>query len=638
MKKVKYLAMLLAAGMFAACSDNLEDAGAGNAGGIEFEGETGYVNISLNLPTTSGNSSRAESFDDGLAAEYNVNNAIIALFYGTSESNAQCKVAFQLNNGDFQMQGTTTDNITSYYASGVRMIPAPANSDEKVFALAILNPTSNFTVTSATDATKENAGDAVLTTKLQINSKDFVETVTDGTGAQDADLADFNKVAEYSAAIASTNNNGSFLMTNAPIANAISFASGSKPDNFAVTTLAKIEVYNDRSLAEGAASANPIYVERAVAKTTVKVNSADGSLTVDSEVPAYDEAKVTFTGEGNGWKLQNTNKFYFPVRNTYDATNGYSVWVGYFNGGLTSPATEVNRFFGQTANPCRTYWGIDPNYTAILTSTGGTGQTLVDNFTTYTSASAPATWNTVGTTSTATYSGNYVEYCAENTTLAKVMQDDQLTGVLLKATFTPKGANAGSNFFMLNNTSAIYLEDGDHGFIAWATAVLANGGTGIPLGEGVTLSLKDDLTELTKKTITTYSDVQALLKTSATSSELTQGQAEAILNAAGGNIKFYQGGVCYYYASIIEHFGDAQAPIASTTTIDNATSYDEAKHLGRWGVVRNNWYELNITKVSGPGEPDIPEIPTTPPDKTNSYINCEINVLSWAKRTQDVEL
>ena len=30
MKKVKYLAMLLAAGMFAACSDNLEDTGAGN--------------------------------------------------------------------------------------------------------------------------------------------------------------------------------------------------------------------------------------------------------------------------------------------------------------------------------------------------------------------------------------------------------------------------------------------------------------------------------------------------------------------------------------------------------------------------------------------------------------------------------
>ena len=36
MKKVKYLAMLLAAGMFAACSDNLEDTGAGNAGGWRY--------------------------------------------------------------------------------------------------------------------------------------------------------------------------------------------------------------------------------------------------------------------------------------------------------------------------------------------------------------------------------------------------------------------------------------------------------------------------------------------------------------------------------------------------------------------------------------------------------------------------
>ena len=98
MKKVKYLAMLLAAGMFAACSDNLEDTGAGNAGGTTYEGETGYVNISLNLPTTSGNSSRAnETFDDGLAAEYNVKNIIIALFYGTDEDVAKCKHAFKLS-------------------------------------------------------------------------------------------------------------------------------------------------------------------------------------------------------------------------------------------------------------------------------------------------------------------------------------------------------------------------------------------------------------------------------------------------------------------------------------------------------------------------------------------------------------
>ena len=56
-------------------------------------------------------------------------------------------------------------------------------------------------------------------------------------------------------------------------------------------------------------------------------------------------------------------------------------------------------------------------------------------------------------------------------------------------------------------------------------------------------------------------------------------------------------------------------------------------------MLRNNWYELNITSVSGPGEPEIPE-PEDPdrPDGTHSFINAQINILSWAKRTQDVEL
>ena len=621
MKKINYLAMLLAAGMFAACSDTLEDATGGTNGSSSYDGETGYVNISLNLPTTSGASTRAESFDDGLAAEYNVNEAIIALFYGASESAATCKVAFKLTDGDFQMEGTTTDNITSYYASGVRMIPAPGDN-EKVYALAILNPTSNYIVTTTTDATNENAGDAVLTTKLQLTSG------TDFTGT----LATLNTAATYNANIASTTEkNGNFLMTNAPIANKTSFSTGSRPDDFAVTTLAQITVYNDKAIAEGAASANPIYVERAVAKTTVKVNSQNGSLTVDSEVPAYDEATVSFAGTGEGWKLQNTNKSYYPVRNTYDETNGASVWAGYFNGGLTG--TEMNRFFGGSANPnpypYRTYWGVDPNYASIVAA-----DDLSTNFNILTSTTSSISWNTVGTTSTSSYSGNYVEYCAENTTLAKVMQGNQLTGVLLKATFTPKGATEGSNFFMLNNTSAIYTQED---FIAWATAVLANGGAGIPLETDETLSLKGDATTVP---ITTAAGVKALLKTSSADpdDELTDGQAQAILTAAGSNIKFYKKGVCYYYTTVIEHFGDAQTPIADDKTISAVTDYEEAKHLGRYGVVRNNWYELQINTVSGPGEPDIPEIPVTPPDKTNSYINCQINVLSWAKRSQSVDL
>lgn len=622
MKKVKFLAMMLAAGMFAACSDALEDSGMDNGeGGNTFIGDKGYVNISLNLPTTSGANTRTESFDDGLAAEYNVNSAIIALFYGANEGAAKCKVAFKLTDGDFQMSGSNTDNITSYYASGVRMIPAP-DDGENVYALAILNPTDNFVVTTSADATNEGAGDAVLTTKLQLT----LNTDFEGT------LADLNTAATYSAEIASpTQGNGNFLMTNAPIAKSASFTSSNQPsDADYVKTLAPITVYNEKTLAEGAASDNPIYVERAVAKTTLKVNADEAKLTVDSEVPAYDEATVTFTG----WKLQNTNKKYYPVRKVTDASiPDWENWKTYFNEGTAVTTNEINRFFGQTANPYRTYWGIDPNYDKVLS-----GAELGNNFNILNQGGETSIdWNEVGVNSTVDYLGKLVEYCAENTTKAQAMQDDQLTGVLLKATFTPSGASDGSNFFMRNNTSAIYVETD---FIAWATAILANGGTGIPLTDGETLSLKRSASA---GTITTSAQVQALLQVNVTNpststKELTEAQANEILTEAGGNIKFYRGGVTYYYTTIIEHFGAVQTPVASTTTISSVTDYVEAKHLGRYGMVRNNWYELQINSVSGPGEPEIPEIPSEPVDETNSYINCEINVLSWAKREQSVDL
>lgn len=617
MKKVKFLAMMLAAGMFAACSDALEDSGMDNGeGGNTFIGDKGYVNISLNLPTTSGANTRTESFDDGLAAEYNVNSAIIALFYGANESAAKCKVAFKLTDGDFQMVDDNPNNITSYYASGVRMIHAPEGG-ENVYALAILNPTSNFDV-GGTAAEGEDTGDAALNTYLTISGSKF----EDG-------LAELNTAATYNADIASTQNNGNFLMTNAPIAKSASFTKSNQPsDADYVMTLAPITVYNEKTLAEGAASDNPIYVERAVAKTTLKVNADEAKLTVDSEVPAYNEATVTFTG----WKLQNTNKNYYPVRKVTDASiPDWNDWKTYFNEGTT--ANEINRFFGETANPYRTYWGIDPNYDKVLS-----GAELGNNFNILNQGGETSIdWNEVGVNSTVDYSGEFVEYCAENTTKAQAMQDDQLTGVLLKATFTPKGATAGTNFFMRNNTSAIYVETD---FIAWATAILANGGTGIPLNDGETLSLKDNANA---GPITTTANVQALLQVNVTNpststKELTEAQAKEILTEAGGNIKFYRSGVTYYYTTIIEHFGGTQTPVASTTTISSVTDYNEAKHLGRYGMVRNNWYELQINSVSGPGEPEIPEIPSEPVDETNSYINCEINVLSWAKRQQGVDL
>lgn len=396
-----------------------------NGNSNEYVGDKGYVNIGINLPTTP--STRAnDSFEDGAEAEYNVNEVIIALFYGGTEEAATCQWALKLDNTNFIPSGNSNDNITSYYASGVRMIPAPTNN---VYALAIVNPISKFGVSTSTNAANENAGDAVLTTYLTVDEEKFSGT-----------LSALNDVLTAAAITDVTGvSYNDFMMTNAPIASSETFIYGNVPGDFKVTTLAPITVYNNKATAEGAEKDNPIYVERVVAKTQVKIggSSTDGSLDVTSDVTAYQGAKVQF----EGWKLQNTNKKYYPVRKVTDATIAdWADWAAF------APSTSIsagnNRFFGTTAKPYRTYWGIDPNYSA-------------DTGDDYNVVKTEPTWNDVG------YTGkeSKIEYCLENTTTAKTMENNRLTSVILKGIFTPSGAQQGDDFFLINNTSAIYDEE-----------------------------------------------------------------------------------------------------------------------------------------------------------------------------------
>lgn len=606
--------MLVAGFLLAACSDSLEETTGNGTGSGEFNGEKGYVNIGLKLPSASGASTRSnennELFTDGTENEYKVSSVIIALFYGQDESTAVCKNAFKLTENDFQMSGTTSDNVTTFYASGVRMITAPAEG-EKVYALALVNADSQKFDIEGTPQDGENAGDAVLTTFLTVDGSKVNNNTT---------LATLNKAVENATVSDLTNSSNGFFMSNAPYSTVVTVIYNSSGiTDQEVNTLAPITVYNTKENAEAAAHNNPIYVERAVAKVQVKVDSSDGSLTVKADAPtAYEGAKVHF----KKWILQNTNKKYYPVRKVTDESiDDWEVWSKYVP--ATSISSNSNRFFGSTANPYRTYWGIDPNYTEV-------SEQLTDNFNIIEQFNTDD-WNAVGNSNT-TDDQLAIEYCLENTTTSVAMKDNQLTSVLLQGTFKLKDGRDDDDLLMINNTSAIYTKDQ---FLAWATDVL-NGEDDTKLSNGASLVLGSSLTS--GKTITTKDDVKSLLTVqNSTSTTLNDSQAQAILTAAGSNIKYYKGGVTYYYATVIKHFGEGETPL-DDKAINNASDYEDKNHLGRYGVLRNNWYEITINSVSGPGEPDIPEIPTDPVDKTNSYINAEINVLSWAKRSQGVDL
>ena len=138
------------------------------------------------------------------------------------------------------------------------------------------------------------------------------------------------------------------------------------------------------------------------------------------------------------------------------------------------------------------------------------------------------------------------------------------------------------------------------------------------------------------------------------------------INNLLGVVTKYTGGKSYY-AIRIRHFGQDLTPwhIGSKTD-DDKSSFDSSvswiwagngstekeavdptpgnvypnnnanDYLGRYGVLRNNWYDLKINSIKTLGSP-VPldySNDTTPDDELDGYINVKINIMSWAKRTQ----
>lgn len=606
MRKIfKNMAWTMAATLvMAACSDSLDES-SGNGNDLNTDG-TGYVKIALNLPRTSGASTRADSenddFNDGLAAEYNVNNVILALFYGTDENTATYKWATELSNLNFVNQGTSTDNITTKSNYVVSEVPKPGTS-QKVFALAIVNNSGYFSVSNY-----KLYYDAAGT-----NPTEFPTTGTFTTLFTKASDTNLTKIASTTA----NKNKGNFMMTNAPIAKQPSVSSGTSwnPD---ITTLVELKVYDDKPTAEAAPS-NPIYVERVVAKVNVKVNANSNTLTISDET--FKGATVEFTG----WELQNTNKLTYLVRNVGSGEQAaWKDWIKLFSTDPTVSSKE-NRFVGTQPDPYRTYWGIDPNYNAIIAS-----DKIGDNFNVWSANSAPQKWLTLANNTT-TAGSEAVAYCAENTTTANVMQTNQLTGILLEATFKLSDTD-GVDFFTCNGVNQIYTKEN---MLAALTAELAaSSEAGVKLEEGEELAIKDDAEGAEIKNAEGLKKVFQITGGTTDPDDLSNAQATVILKKYS-TINFYKDGRTYYYATLIKHFGEEYTPASGVSSLEN---YSDQNHLGRYGVLRNNWYELQINSVSGPGEPEIPVIPEEPADKEHRYINCEINVLSWAKRSQGVDL
>ena len=570
MKKIfKNMAWMLTATLvMAACSDSLDESD--NTGQGPLTGE-GYVKVAINMPTTNGSMTRVDDgsiLDDGLENEYKVNSGIIAFFKaGSTESNPDANATF--------VKAYALNSLTQQ----------DDNTDPQV----------STRVTTTTEAPL--VGDSELDA---LQSKLSDQTLTNYTGAD----------------------NNSFLMTNAPLS---TVAGNQTLSSAAAKILVPVTVHETKAAAEGDTDPARIYVERVVAKVTLSGfnysnNEYTKVATVTTSKPSGDTESV-YNGDViqlQGWVLTVTNKSTKLVR---DVSN-FSNWL------TTDNSNNASRFVGTNTIAMadnqryyRIYWAEDGNYDKA-------GTTPTTDFTTYTTDDITTNipWNEDaehGTSSSPLY-------CLENTMNYDEQIDDRTTSVLLKTEYRVKfhkdDTPDARDFYICGTSPTKYPKE----------SITISGEPGTTIQSIVeyvqtTASVTDlALQENADGGIYKDTDGMKRLFKKTPSGDLTDEEATKIWNAVGP-IKYYKGGVSYYYAALIRHFNDTEADWEADETY-------ALKHLGRYGVVRNNWYDITINSISGPGDPAIVPPSGNPDDNAEGYIRAEINVLSWAKRSQGVDL
>ena len=583
MKKSLLFSAVLAGLMLGSCSSS-DDLAGGNTSANQ-DGK-GYVAFTINLPSQSGSSSRAsnstnDQFNDGMATEYAVKDATLILFNGsTTEGESSFVEAHKLSTTPWTNQNPADDNITT---QSKKIVQKVTKSITNAKALVILN--NNNTLTVGDDGT------------LKVNGTEFT-----GTYAEFLALADATSGKTLTA--------DGFYMANAPLANGQG-GSAAPATGTTVTTLTDLtdKIYDTEAEAQLGTPAE-VYVERGVAKVTVNKGTVDKA---DNGTPA----KVSF--EVTGWAIDNINPTTYLVR----SIDGFSGWMSYANEKVT---TNPYRFVGHTeiaSGLYRTYFAKDMNYDTEVAAN-------------YLNRVTDADFKD-------TYGAENPQYCFENTFDVKHQNENQTTLVAIKAKL-----NSGVDFYIVGgDQTTLYTKTELENLIkskflsveeAWIKNNAKDATTTIG-GDDLTLTFdKDAAGEIN---LTNVAVKPEKLKTSTTALPTTW---LTDVKAAVGSVVCYKGGVSYYTVRI-KHFGDDLTPwkngeldVKPGSVYPDGTKTAENNWLGRYGVLRNNWYDIEVTGVKGLGSATIPELTGTTDDELESYIAVRINVLSWAKRTQGAVL
>lgn len=574
--KIKHLfGLAVIAAMTASCSSN-EDLGTAGPGTGTNETGVGYATFTINLPSVSG--TRAA---DAGGAEMDEGTA---KEYAVKSATALIFQKYGSDEGSCKFVESVdlptaaadwTDDTTVGITTTKKLVAKLTNVDTKNQYYVLVLLNNNKNKTGGVKVALPTVGQSYN----EWNSQILTPSVDDLAADND------------------------FYMANAPLKGTASPTT--------LVTIDKEHIYSSKEKAEAGTSAATVYVERGVAK--MSVTDPNTKTVIDKATNNPTKSTVEF----NNWALDITNRKTYAVHNIDGLSTDFSdIWI-------------TPRFIGTNS---RVYWGKDPNYN--LDHLNKTDK----------EAEREAEFNFINATSGINKTFAESAYCLENTFNLANMYQGQTTRVIFKATYTPKDdagnplAEQDGTFYTIGNMTTILKE------AALKTAVNTAATSVLPgctvdytnlKQEGSHVITLSDIKDSTGTTLVADKDYGGKTGTQIVK-EINDklglidgaGHAEAMVG-----INTYAQGVTYYIARV-KHFG-------SLTPWNSGESYgtDNGKYLGRYGMLRNNWYELTVGNVYGPGYPGVPPVdPNQPDDENEKYLSVSVKILSWAKRSDIVDL
>lgn len=659
MRNLKYVSLLLAAGMFAACSDNLDVNKENGAGGGDKT--PAYLTISI---ANNGNSSRANTgTDDGSAEDSGLGNAgtanenkvntILLVALSEDESSGIAKLYAAGAGGNVSdwtnATGTYTTDETLKLSVGTYKILAVANPYAN-FVSGITETTDLATVRGLYDKITEgkyvptasettaDAAAAVLATadkgvmmgnKAEVTVELKEENTPDNPAEATVDIERaVSKITFRSKAAADGMGDNVYEVPVSAGTVKAKTVTGKIPDGVDQTKDVTLNVANDIC----SPTPNTVYVlVNDVDKTTTVYGAPEQGSDVYRLLTAKTQEEYnqgTAENKKEWYVVKDTSKPWESLNYQFDeasatAGNWYVKIEGY---ALTNLSKEQNhvRHIGDghgISTPFGTLNGNNYLITPYWADKNGVTFGADGNFT---GSPATTTWfyNTLAAVSaesenlTIETDGSFKNGGAAATYYRALPTTDEDPGTVTGGTGTNQEVGARMAYCFENSTDIDHQTHGLSTGISFVARMYKNKAC---TEEIETLYQYNGYNFVNLKAIgeafgaNTPKAIQDLI-------DGTTPETKENLEAAG--IKKYSDNICYYYTTEIKHFDNG-----NNNTLGNM----------EFAIMRNNIYSLAITNISKIGDPIVDPTPETPNETKEAALKVSVKIIPWIVRYNEIE-